>query len=152
MASSSDPLPGFYFSVEFAAFPTPDRDMCFQEVSGLEARVDYEEIKAGGQNTEALFVPKPVGFGTLSLKRSLTTSSAFVTWVEAALSMFRFVPVDLLVCLKNQKGNPAVAWYVAGCLPTSWNSTGIDATKSDLVIETLDMKYRYFRRLTPLLS
>jgi phage tail-like protein len=147
-----DTIPGFHFSVEFALLPTLDKDMRFQEVSGLEGAIEYETIREGGNNTEVISIPKPTSFGTISFKRSLTKSSVFIYWIEAAMYLFKFVPVDLLVSLRDQNSNPTMAWFIAGAVPEKWSTSGIDANKSELVIESLDIKFKYFRRMTNKMS
>ena len=147
MADQYPPV-GFHFRVEFAALPTFTADMRFQEVSGIGSSISYTPVKEGGENRFAHSLPERPSYTNLVLKRGLTSSSMFNAWIEMALNQFQFVPAQLLVSLLNENSQPIYSWFFAGVLPEKWSTSDFNAKSNDVVIETLELRYKFFKRIS----
>ena len=134
---------GFYYKVEFG-ISKDKNDVRFQTVSGLSVEYDYENFKEGGENRFEHKLPVRTKYSDLVLKRGMLTNSAVLDWFLAAFRDRTFKPTDLNVILMNEKGQPLRTWKVANAIPKKWQVSDLNANESSLVIETLELSYRYF--------
>lgn len=139
------PPVSFHFRVEFG-LPglVPSRDAHFQSVSGLEVQVTSETYREAGENRFQHELPTGTTYGNLVLKRGFFKDSALIDWVNKALQTLIFEPIDLSVFLLNEQHEPLASWNVVGAWPKEWSFSDLDAEKSELFIETLQLQYRYF--------
>lgn len=146
--ADSNPIPGFYFSVVFELLPQFSIDTKFQSVNGLKVTMDTEPYTEGGQNRFKHSLPLRSGYQDLVLKRGLTSDlSGLSMWCNQALESFIFSPANLIVSLLNEKGNPLKAWYVSHAIPLSYEFSDFDAEQNKIVIETITLKYNFFKEL-----
>src|SRR3954471_19814664 len=92
---------GFRFGVIFlvgGVIPNP-LDILFQKVSGLGASVDTCPIEEGGQNLYTQSLPKRIRYKNLVLERGLVVGSPLVVEFNAAMSLFKFKPSNVLINL-----------------------------------------------------
>ncbi|MFT4302488.1 MAG: phage tail protein [Desulfovibrio sp.] len=141
---NSYPLIGFRFKVEFAGMGEPV-DMSFQEVSGLEVKVETEDLREGGEYGFVYRLPKGLIHSNLSLKRGLLTDSRLSQWVRDALEDFTFNPLLVSVSLLDEVHTPLMTWQAHQAWPVRWSLTSLDATANAVVIETLELAYANLR-------
>lgn len=140
------PIPvGFHFKIEFENIGT-DNDARFQEVTGLSAEVNVEEIREGGQNRFAHRLPNGAKYGNLVLKRGLLDDSDVAAWCRDAIENFIFEPKDVTVYLLNEEHEPLATWHFLKAWPVKWSITDFKAQDNALVVETLELAYRRFRK------
>ena len=134
---------GFYYKVEFGI--SRDRnDVRFQTASGLSVEYDMEEYKEGGENRFTHKLPVRTKYADLVLKRGMVTDSAVINWCLDAFRDRVFVPTDVNVILMNEKAEPLRTWKVAHAIPKKWLVSDLNANENSLVIETIELTYRYF--------
>ena len=144
----SMPLSGFHFSVIFELLPQFSIDTKFQSVSGLKSTMEFDTISEGGQNQFKISLPKQNTFEDLTLKRGLTDElSGLRLWVTNALDNFVFHPANLVVSLLNEEHNPVKVWYISQAIPSSIDISDFNAEENQIVIETLSLKYQYYKEL-----
>ena len=141
------PITSFHFSVVFLDLG-PNLDVGFQSVSGLSGTIETETIAEGGENRFKHQLPTGVTFPNLVLKRSLQISSKVTSWCEDAIEKFIFKPIDLLVVLHNEQHLPLYTWKVIHAIPVSWSVSDFNAETSEFAIETLELKYQYYRSVS----
>lgn len=134
---------GFYYRVEFGVSSNKN-DVRFQTVSGLSAEYDMEEYKEGGENRFTHKLPVRTKYADLVLKRGMLTDSEVIRWFFRALRDREFQPTDLNVILMNEKSEPLRTWKVAHAIPRKWVVSDLNASENSLVIETMELSYRYF--------
>lgn len=133
----------FYYSVKFGV--SDDRnDVRFQTVSGLSVEYDMEEYKEGGENRFTHKLPVRTKYADLVLKRGMLTDSRVITWFIQAFRDRAFTPTDITVILMNEKSSPLRTWKVAHAIPKKWLVSDLNANENAIVIETLELSYRYF--------
>ena len=146
-AGSYYPPVGFYFRVAVSGF-RGKHDASFQEVSGLTAERDVEEIEEGGENRFKHRLPKRAKFSNLVLKRGLVTKgSGLASWCRSALESDLNKPIkphDLDVQLLDADGKPLMKWSVVRAWPVKWSVSDFKSQENQLVIETLEFAYSYF--------
>jgi len=142
MASYYPPW-GFYYKVDFSISKNTD-DARFQTVSGLSVEYDYETFKEGGENRFEHKLPVRTKYADMVLKRGMLTDSEVIKWFLSAFRDREFTPSDLNVILMNEKGDPLQTWKVAHAIPKKWLVSDFNANENSVVIETMELTYRYF--------
>lgn len=138
------PPVGFHFSVRFG-FSGNDNDTRFQSVSGLSVEYETENVTEGGENRFVHELPVRTKYNTLVLKRGMLVDSEVQKWCLKAFENREFEPTDLQVTLLNENSEPLKTWKVARAWPKKWTVSDFNAEENGLVIETLELSYRYFK-------
>jgi phage tail-like protein len=145
MAAGYYPPWGFYYKVEFDfAVSDVGDDARFQTVSGLSVEYDYESFKEGGENRFEHKLPVRTKYADMVLKRGMLTNSKVIKWFLAAFRDREFTPSDINVILMNEKGDPLRTWNLTHAIPKKWSISDLNANESSVVIETMELTYRYF--------
>jgi phage tail-like protein len=134
---------GFYYRVEFGISQNSN-DARFQSVSGLSVEYDYESFKEGGENRFEHKLPIRTKYADLVLKRGMLTDSRVIDWCLAAFRNREFTPSDLSIILMTEQGDPLRTWKVARAIPKKWLVSDFNANESSIVVETMELTYRYF--------
>lgn len=134
---------GFYYKVEFG-ISKEKNDVRFQSVSGLSVEYDMEEYKEGGENRFTHKLPVRTKYADMVLKRGMLTDSGVIKWFLNAFRDREFVPTDVNIILMNEKSESLRTWKVAHAIPKKWLVSDLNANENSLVIETLELSYRYF--------
>jgi phage tail-like protein len=157
MPSPYVPPPAFYFNVRIlgvgaAAALLTGNDASFQEISGMQVQQETEDVAEGGENRFVHRLPKPAKYSPLVLKRGVVTGSSFFTeWVGSMLGANLGLPIvtqNLMVSLLNQSGIPSIAWVFVNAFPTKCDVAPLNSTKNEVLIETLELSYDYYERIT----
>lgn len=138
---------GFYYKVEFIISghaPLPTDDARFQTVSGLSVEYEYESFKEGGENRFEHKLPVRTKYADMVLKRGMLRDSGVIEWLLAAFRDRQFSPADVIVILMNENGAPLRAWKVAHAIPKKWVVSDLNAHENSIVVETMELTYRYF--------
>jgi phage tail-like protein len=135
---------GFYYKVEFDLEKKNENDARFQSVSGLAVEYEYENFKEGGENRFEHKLPVRTKYADLVLKRGMLVGSEVIKWFNKAFRDREFKPVNLNVILMNEKGEPLRTWKLAQAIPKKWSVSDLNANESSIVVETLELTYRYF--------
>ena len=143
----TDPAVGFHFAVVFELFPQTPNDFRFQEVSGLTADIETEEIKEGGENRFTHKVPIRTKYSDLTLKRGVFVGSGIVEWCKKAIEEQDIRPTNVLISLLNDMHLPLHSWYVINAFPTQWAISEFKAQESAIVVESLKLNYNYFKTI-----
>lgn len=134
---------GFYYRVAFGISQNKN-DVRFQSVSGLSVEYDMEEFKEGGENRFTHKLPVRTKYADLVLKRGMLTDSEVTKWFLAAFRDRDFKPSDISIILMNEQGEPLRTWNVVHAIPKKWLVTDLSANDNTIVVETLELMYRYF--------
>lgn len=140
------PLPAFYFKVVVAGSPV-DSETSFQEVRGIGAELDTEEVVEGGENRFVHRLPKAVKHPQLELKRGITAAdSKLADWCRSIFESGWSQPIKpalVTVYLLDENGNPARAWTFADAYPVKWEVDEFKSTKNEVAIESIVLSYTY---------
>lgn len=140
---------GFHYKVEFS-ISKETNDVRFQSVSGLSVEYDMEEYKEGGENRFTHKLPVRTKYADMVLKRGMLTGptvlegNSVIRWFLDAFRDRTFLAGDVNVILMNERSEPLRTWKVAHAVPKKWTVSDFNANESSLVIETLELSYRYF--------
>ena len=135
---------GFYFKVVFNDVSLDTNDVRFQSVSGLSVEYDYESYKEGGENRFEHKLPVRTKYTDLVLKRGMLVDSAVIKWFLDAFNNRIFKPATITVNLMNEKSEPLRSWNVVDAIPKKWIVSDFNSGENGIVIETMELTYRYF--------
>jgi phage tail-like protein len=142
------PPVSFHFNVEFtkiSGVSIKKHDHQFQSVSGLSVDMETEEIAEGGENRFKHKIPTRTKYPNLVLKRGMLIDSGIIDWVRKALENFEFSPANLNISLLNEKHEPLQTWNIVHAFPVKWSIGDFNAEQNNLVIETFELRYNYFK-------
>ncbi|HNP83873.1 MAG TPA: phage tail protein [Nitrospira sp.] len=148
------PAVGFHFQVTFEGLPnTTSQDVSFQSVAGLDVQLDTETWKEGGQNHFTHALPGRSKFSSsLTLKRGLLRpkQSGITDWCLKAFQDLKITPLQVVtVALLDEEHNVLVKWDLEHVWPKSWKIGELNAERSEVLIETLELSYNRFTYKTP---
>ena len=146
MANYYPPV-GFHFRVDIEGITSDGNDIRFQEVSGLNASIGEFTYNEGGENRFVHRLADRVTYEKLVLKRGLLIGSKLIAWFKDAVESFSFNPKDVTVTLLNANHEPLESWSFVKAYPVKWAISGFGAQQNEIVIETIELSFQYFRRL-----
>ena len=138
------PPVGFHFKVEFVGIGN-DNDIRFQAVSCLTIEYDTESFKEGGENRFEHKLPVRTKYADVSLKRGMLTDSKVIEWCMKAFENREFQLATVNISLLNEKHEAIKRWEVIEAWPKKWSVSDLNAQENGIVVETLDLAYKYFK-------
>jgi phage tail-like protein len=118
-----------------------------QEVSGLNAKMNVEEVKEGGENRFVHRLPSPPKYENLILKRGMVTNSGLIDWARKAVEQFLFSTKTVVISLLDGDANHLATWNFVNAYPVSIKISDFKAQENAIVVETLELCYDYFQRI-----
>ena len=140
------PPVGFSFQVNITGIDGMNEGN-FQEVTGLNVKLDVEEIKEGGENRFAHRFPSRPKYENLVLRRGMVTGSALITWARQATEQFTFTTRTVVVSLMDEGGDNLATWNVVNAWPVALKMSEFKAQENAIAIETLELSFDYFQRI-----
>jgi phage tail-like protein len=156
MAEPYYPPGAFYFSVNIigvlgVSSLITSIDNSFEEVSGIQAEFDIEEIAEGGENRFKHRLPSQAKYSNLVLKRGVVTIDSFLAeWCGETIGANLATPIvtqNLLVTLLDAKGIPTTAWGFSNAWPVKWEIGNMNSQENKILTETLAFSYNFFERV-----
>jgi len=139
------PPVGFHFRVEFQGIDTEPIDTYFREVSGLSFEIENETVKSGGENRFSFKLPTRASYPNLVLKRGLFADSRLKEWVNEAVETMEVSLATVIVTLLNEQHEPLVTYRCVNAWPQKWSISDFNAQNSEIVVETLELVYQYYK-------
>ena len=142
------PPSAFHFRVSFG-LASNTLDASFQEVSGIGAKIETEEVVEGGENGFVHKLPTKVTHGNLVLKRGIAPmDSELVTWCQGtfAAGLGSIEPKTVHVHLLDADQTPLYAWTFANAYPVEWQLGSFDAMENKVAVETIELAFSYVER------
>jgi phage tail-like protein len=135
-----DPLPAFCFKVELNLGGDAAAQVFFKSVSGLSFENEVIDVAAGGTNNTTFRLVGRAKWKNLVFKQGFTRDSALLNWRQNWLSgtMVRTDGVITMLDTALQEGG---VWKFFAGWPVKWDLSEMDASKSELAIETLEIAH-----------
>ena len=149
----------FHFAVSFHGLNLNEEsiDARFQSVSGLDAQLETESFKEGGENRFEHVIPVRTKYSDLVLKRGVLRKdqgSIVTDWCISAFDRFGLGafplgneanlpvrPIDLDVVLLNDKHKALMRWKIIHAWPKAWKFGELNAERGEVLIETMELNY-----------
>lgn len=122
----------------------------FQEISGISADLQTEEVIEGGENRFVHKLPKHVKYPNLQLKRGFVARySDLNTWCEETIleAKFPIIPKLVVVSLLNEAKLPLMSWKFQNAYPVKYEVSGFNAETSQILVENIELAYQRFEKV-----
>jgi phage tail-like protein len=137
-APAPAPFEGSSFSVEVAGLT----GSFFSRVELPQGVVDELAHRSGSDRTSASRkAPGLSHYSHLVLSRGLTSNLDLWTWWTTARDGSASVDRDVAVRLLDGGGAPVMAWRFLNAFPVVYRLTPLDASSSDVVVETVELAF-----------
>jgi len=137
------PFTNFNFSVELRVRDVIPRvcNASFSECDGLEMTMEAKTIKEGGNSAQLHRSAGPLNYGTLTLRRGLTSTFDLWDWFARVVEA-PGVRADGEVVLLAQDGvTERVRFILQRCLPVKLKAPALNAVSGAVAIEELQLVY-----------
>ena len=120
----------------------------FSEVTGGDITVEPIEYREGDMSAETPI--KVVGlkkYGNITLKQGMTDSRVLYEWLEPAINgdaERKTVTITLL----DETQAPIASWQAINAWPTKYTVPDLNATASEIAIETLEIVHEGLTRVS----
>lgn len=119
----------------------PICDGAFSEVTGLEASIDTQTIREGGNNTRQIHLMGQISYGQATLKRGLTKGLDLWTWFNAVNDRRDLRASGEIVLLSGDRESETIKFILTGCLPIKLKMPSLNATDGIVAIEEMQIAY-----------
>ena len=141
------PHPAFRFAIDFREVTAGGEGgavkLCgasFTECTGLEATMEPKVIKEGGRNYGPVQRAGPVTFGTVILKRGMTSARDLWRWFElvntSGKSAYR---LSAAITVFDLSGEALFTWKLEKALPVKFKAADLNAKATDVGVEELHL-------------
>ncbi len=132
----SYPIPVYHYRVTIDG----DDSLAFSEVSGLGIEYETTTYKDGMSfKTGAKHIPGQPTPPKLTLKKGIVKNGKqLYDWINST-SLNTVNKKDIQIDLLNEESHPVVTWQVLNAFPTKLDAPSLEATSSDVAIETLEL-------------
>jgi phage tail-like protein len=144
MASGNrrDPLPVFCFLVQIDALGLDNSEQAFfKSVSGLRVEHEVIPVRAGGVNDTTFNLVGGMKWGPLVLKQGFTNGSKLAKWRESWTTGKGMVRSGGTITQLDTALHSRAEWTFTNAWPSKWELGELDASKSELAIETLELSH-----------
>jgi phage tail-like protein len=136
------PFTAFNFSVELRIDDIPRIcNAAFSECDGLEMTMEAKTIKEGGNNAQQHRVAGPLAFGTLTLKRGMTTTFDLWDWFSKVVDDPTIRADGEVVLLAQDRTTERARFVLDRCLPVKLKAPPMNARDGAVAIEELQLAY-----------
>ena len=142
----SDPYRGFRFRVEISGIQIA----AFSEASIPDITIDSVDYREG---TDPIYKRPLSGlstYGRVTLRRGLTDALDLYEWQQLVLGNGSGAPGvkrNVSIILINAAGDDKSRWNIVNAWPTKYETGGLNASTSDVVVETLELAMDYMQRV-----
>ncbi|ACY16162.1 phage tail protein [Haliangium ochraceum] len=142
MSASSqrrDPLPVYCFRVEIDGIE--GATAFFKTVSGLKYETEVVPFQEGGQNEFTHQLVGATKWSNLVFKRGFTRDQALIQWREKWLFNQKKERRNGKIVQLDSQLKKVCSWEFKEGWPCKWELSEMDASKSELAIETLEIAH-----------
>ena len=133
------PLPKFYFSVQLG----DDKDVTFQEVTGLQTETKVIEYRHGNSPLfSTIKMPGLSSVGNVTMKKGIfAKDTKFFDWYLETKKRESFKRRVVVVNLLDEGGNPKMTWTLNNAWPTKVTGTDFKSDGNDVAVESVEIAF-----------
>jgi phage tail-like protein len=147
------PYHAFHFDIQVevtgpqAGLTNPLCQAAFSECDGLEMTMEPKTYREGGNNAQQVRLVGPVNYGTLTLKRGMTSNLDLWKWFTAvATTAGRGAKANATVRILDPTSTPSapkvqIKFQLTGCLPIKIKAPALNAKDGQVAIEEMQIAY-----------
>lgn len=136
-----DPLPVFCFKVELSLAGGGGGEAFFKSVSGLKFETEVVPVRAGGTNDTTFQLVGATKWSNIVLKQGFTGASALLAWQQDWIKGKKVRIVTGKIIQLNTALQAVGTWTFHRGWPCKWDLGELDASKSELAIETMEIAH-----------
>ncbi|RKP46836.1 phage tail protein [Trinickia fusca] len=143
----TNPYRGFRFQVEIAGIQVAS----FSEATIPDSTVETVEYREGTDPVYKRSFSGLTSYGKLTLKKGLTDSMDLYNWylfVSQQGSTAKGAQKNVSLILLDPSGAAKARWNVINAWPSKYESTGLNASTSDVMVETFELTIEYMNRVS----
>ena len=141
----TDPYRGFRFRVEISGIQVA----AFSEATVPDINVESVDYREGTDPIYKRPLSGLTSYGHLSLKKGLTDGMDLYAWQQQVSQLGSGSPgarKNISLVLMDAAGAEKVRWNVINAWPVKYETTGLNAGSSDVMVETLELAMDYMDR------
>lgn len=147
------PFTTFNFAVEIEV-PGVSARACsaaFADCDGLEMTLEAKTIREGGNNNAQIRLPGPVAYGTVTLKRGMTSSFDLWDWFNALTrpGNGKLRATTTIVLFAPDGRTERIRYVLHRCLPVKLKAPALNAKDGTVAIEELQLAYDHLDFVKP---
>jgi phage tail-like protein len=133
------PLPKFYFSVELG----DDKDVTFQEVTGLQTETKVIEYRHGNSpEFSTIKMPGLKSVGNVTMKKGIfAKDTKFFAWFLETKNFETFKRRVVIVNLLDEGGKAKMTWTLNNAWPTKVTGTDLKSDGNDVAVESIEIAF-----------
>ena len=138
-----DPFVAFNFSVEIMVEGVAMQicDAAFAECDGLELTMEVKTIREGGNNGKQIRLTGPYNYGSVTLKRGMTSTFDLWKWVDLVLMQPGLrADADVIIFAPDRKTERA-RFRLSRCVPVKLKAPSLNAKDGMVAVEELQLAY-----------
>ncbi len=113
----------------------------FAECDGLEMTMEVKTIREGGGNDRQIRLNGPVSYGTLTLKRGMTSSFDLWKWFRDSVADPGLRADVEVVLLATDGATERARFVLTRCVPTKMKAPALNAKDGQIAIEEMQVAY-----------
>ena len=141
--TAEHPFTGFNFAVELRVDGVA-LQVCsasFSECDGLEMTMEAKTVKEGGNNAQLHRLAGPLAYGTLTLKRGMTSTFDLWDWFSRLIEQPSLRADGEVVLLAPDRSTERARFVIQRCLPVKLKAPALNARDGAVAIEELQLAY-----------
>lgn len=142
----TNPYRGFRFRVEISGIQIAS----FSEATVPDITVESVDYREGTDPVYKRPLSGLSSYGRMTLKKGLTDSMDLYDWHQQVLEQGSGSPgarKNISLVLMDTDGADKVRWNVINAWPTKYESTGMNASSSEVMVETFELALDYMKRV-----
>jgi phage tail-like protein len=142
----TDPYRGFRFRIEISGIQVA----AFSEASVPDITVDTVDYREGTDPIYKRPLSGLTSYGRLTLKKGLTAGMDLYTWQQQVSQLGSGSPraqKNISLVLMDTDSSEKARWNVINAWPVKYETTGLNASSSDVLVETLELVMDYMNRV-----
>ena len=143
----TDPYRGFLFRVEISGIQIA----AFSEETVPDITVETVDYREGTDPVWKRPYSGLTSYGKLTLKKGLTDSMDLYNWftlVSTQGSTAKGAQKNVSLILVDTTGADKARWNVINAFASKYESTGLNASSSDVMVETFELTMQYMVRVS----
>lgn len=132
------PISNFYFSVDIGE----QKDLAFQEISGLDAESKVIEYRHGNSpQFSTIKMPGMLSSGNVTLKKGVfVKDNRFWDWFNS-IKMNTIKRETVVIKLLDEAGAPTMTWTLNNAFPTKISGVDLKSEGGEVAVETLEIAH-----------
>lgn len=143
----TDPYRGFRFRVEISGIQIA----AFSEATVPDSTVETVDYREGTDPVYKRALSGLTTYGKLTLKKGMTDTMDLYNWHQLASSQGSTatgVQKNISLVLLDSGGADKARWNIINAWPSKYESTGLNASSSDVMVETFEVTMQYMTRVS----